>query len=88
MRNYLRLAVFSGDLRGAVHARSQWPSPSVEAVPETKWEIFLQVTAGEISQAEAARKWHMGTEPDMDLGCNTFHPRPSGLLRDRGHGLP
>jgi hypothetical protein len=24
---------------------------------ETKWEIFLQVTAGEISQAEAARKW-------------------------------
>ena len=29
----------------------------------------------------------MGTEPDMDLGCNTFHPRPSGLLRDRGHGL-
>ena len=30
----------------------------------------------------------MGTEPDMDLGCNTFHPRPSGLLRDRGHGLP
>ena len=26
---------------------------------ETKWEIFLQVTAGEISQAEAARKWHV-----------------------------
>jgi len=24
---------------------------------ETKWEIFLQVTAGEITQAEAARKW-------------------------------
>ena len=24
---------------------------------ETKWEIFLQVTAGEISQADAARKW-------------------------------
>src|SRR6478736_9859908 len=32
VRNYPRLAVFSGDLRGAVHARSQWPSPSVEAV--------------------------------------------------------
>ena len=25
--------------------------------PETKWEIFLQVTGGEISQADAARKW-------------------------------
>ena len=26
---------------------------------ETKWEIFLQITAGEISQAEAARKWQV-----------------------------
>lgn len=26
---------------------------------ETKWEIFLQVTAGEISQADAARKWRV-----------------------------
>lgn len=24
---------------------------------ETKWEIFLQVTAGEVTQADAARKW-------------------------------
>ena len=24
---------------------------------ETKWEVFLQITAGEISQADAARKW-------------------------------
>lgn len=24
---------------------------------ETKWEIFLQVTSGEITQADAARKW-------------------------------
>jgi transposase-like protein len=27
--------------------------------PETKWEIFLQVTAGEIAQADAARKWQV-----------------------------
>lgn len=27
--------------------------------PETKWEIFLQITAGEITQAEAARKWQV-----------------------------
>jgi len=27
--------------------------------PETKWEIFLNVTAGEISQADAARKFQV-----------------------------
>ena len=27
--------------------------------PETKWEIFLQVTSREITQSEAARKWHV-----------------------------
>jgi transposase-like protein len=27
--------------------------------PETKWEIFLQVTSGESSQADAARKWQV-----------------------------
>jgi transposase-like protein len=26
---------------------------------ETKWEIFLQVTAGEVSQADAARRWQV-----------------------------
>lgn len=26
---------------------------------ETKWEIFLQVTSGEITQADAARKWRV-----------------------------
>jgi hypothetical protein len=27
--------------------------------PESKWEIFLQVTSKELSQAEAARKWQV-----------------------------
>jgi len=27
--------------------------------PETKWEVFLQVTSGEMSQADAARKWQV-----------------------------
>jgi len=27
--------------------------------PETKWEIFLKVTTGEISQADAARRWQV-----------------------------
>ena len=25
--------------------------------PEQKWEIFLEVTTGELTQADAARKW-------------------------------
>ena len=54
VRNYPRLAVFSGDLRGAVHARSNGRRRPSKLSAETKWEIFLQVTAGEISQAEAA----------------------------------
>ena len=31
--------------------------PAKNLSAETKWEIFLQVTAGEISQADAARRW-------------------------------
>jgi transposase len=31
--------------------------PPKKLSAETKWEIFLQVTAGEISQADAARRW-------------------------------
>ena len=27
--------------------------------PATKWEVFLQVTSGEMSQADAARKWQV-----------------------------
>ena len=27
--------------------------------PETKWEIFLAVTGGEITQADAARRYHV-----------------------------
>ncbi len=30
-----------------------------ELSAETKWEIFLQVTAGEITQADAARRWQV-----------------------------
>ena len=27
--------------------------------PETKWEIFLEVTSREMTQADAARKWQV-----------------------------
>ena len=62
MGNYLRLGVFSGDPRGVVHVRVQQRSAAPgEFVGggKTKWEISLQFTAGEISQAEAARKWQV-----------------------------
>lgn len=28
-----------------------------QLTPEQKWEIFLEVTTGELTQADAARKW-------------------------------
>ena len=31
--------------------------PPKKLSAETKWEIFLQVTGGQITQADAARKW-------------------------------
>jgi hypothetical protein len=33
--------------------------PPRKLSPETRWEIFLQVTSKELTQAEAARKWHV-----------------------------
>jgi transposase-like protein len=38
------------------------PEPSGRRAPkqlsaETKWEIFLQVASGEVTQADAARRW-------------------------------
>src|SRR5439155_84388 len=32
--------------------------------PEEKWEIFLEVTSQEISQADAARKWGVDVSTD------------------------
>jgi transposase-like protein len=33
--------------------------PARKLSPETKWEIFLQVTSGEALQADLARKWNV-----------------------------
>ena len=58
---------------------------------ETKWEIFLQVTAGEISQAEAARKWRVDvstvigirrTVKDAALAALARKPGRPGAQRD------
>jgi transposase len=58
---------------------------------ETKWEIFLQVTSGEISQAEAARKWRVDvstvigirrTVKDAALAALARKPGRPGTQRD------
>jgi transposase len=58
---------------------------------ETKWEIFLQVTVGEISQAEAARKWQVDvstviairrTVKDAALAALARKPGRPGTQRD------
>jgi hypothetical protein len=58
---------------------------------ETKWEIFLQVTAGEITQAEAARKWRVDvstvigirrTVKDAALAALARTPGRAGTQRD------
>jgi transposase-like protein len=58
---------------------------------ETKWEIFLQVTVGEVSQAEAARKWQVDvsavigirrTVKDAALAALARKPGRPGAQRD------
>ena len=54
-----------GVLRGVVRDERERDSSAgacvvaVRAQPETKWEIFLQVTSREMTQADAARKWQV-----------------------------
>ena len=59
--------------------------------PETKWEIFLQVTAGELAQADAARKWQVDvstiigirrTAKDAALAAFARKPGRPGKERD------
>jgi transposase len=58
---------------------------------ETKWEIFLQITTGEITQAEAARKWQVDvstviairrTVKDAALAALARKPGRPGTRRD------
>jgi hypothetical protein len=36
--------------------KNGWPRKRARRTPEEKWEIFLEVTSQEISQADAAQK--------------------------------
>jgi hypothetical protein len=50
---------------------------------ETKWEIFLQVTAGEISQAEAARKWQVDVSTVIGIRRTVKDAALAALARSR-----
>ncbi len=65
------------------------PDPNVRRRPsklsaETKWEIFLQVTAGEISQAEAARKWHVDVSTVIGIRRTVKDAALAALARKPG----
>ncbi|MEX1262785.1 MAG: hypothetical protein WEE66_02430 [Actinomycetota bacterium] len=59
--------------------------------PQTKWEIFLQITTGESTQADAARKWTVDvstiigirrTVKDAALAALAVKPGRPGKERD------
>jgi hypothetical protein len=60
-RNEPTLTLSSVEPRGAASARTTTQGRRRPRVlsPQAKWEIFLQITAGEITQADAARKWEV-----------------------------
>jgi transposase-like protein len=62
--------------------------------PETKWEVFLQVTSGEISQADAARKWQVDVSTVIgirrtakDAALAAFARKPGRPAKERNWEL-
>lgn len=51
---------------------------------ERKWEIFLQVTAGEISQADAARKWQVDVSTVIGIRRTVKDAALAALARTPG----
>lgn len=51
---------------------------------ETKWEIFLAVTAGEITQAEAARKWRVDVSTIIGIRRTVKDTALAALARPAG----
>ena len=54
---------------------------------QTKWQVFLQFTAGEISQAEAARKWRVDGSTVIGIRRTVKDAALAALARtvDRSH---
>ena len=62
--------------------------------PESKWEIFLKVTSGEISQADAAREWRVDVSTIIgirrtakDAALVAFARKPGREPKDRNWEL-
>jgi len=62
--------------------------------PETKWEIFLQVTAGESTQADLARKWQVDVSTIIgirrtakDAALAAFARKPGRPAKERNWEL-
>src|SRR3954464_13908382 len=53
---------------------------------ETKWEIFLQVTGGEMTQADAARKWQVDVSTVIGIRRTVKDAAMAAL--GRGAGRP
>ena len=51
---------------------------------ETKWEIFLQVTSGEIAQAEATRKWGVDVSTVIGIRRTVKDAALAALARKSG----
>lgn len=56
--------------------------------PETKWEIFLQVTGKELSQAEAARKWQVDVSTVIGIRRTVKDAALAALARVPGRPAP
>ena len=51
---------------------------------ETKWEIFLQVTSGSLSQADAARKWQVDVSTVIGIRRTVKDAALAALARQPG----
>ena len=62
--------------------------------PETKWEIFLNVTSGDVSQADAARKYQVDVSTIIgirrtakDAALTAFARKPGRQAKDHNFEL-
>jgi transposase-like protein len=51
---------------------------------ETKWEIFLQVTSGQMLQADAARKWQVDVSTIISIRRTVKEAALAALARQPG----
>ena len=54
--------------------------------PETKWEIFLEVTSREMTRADAARKWQVDVSTVIGIRRAVKDAALAALATRRGRG--